>query len=129
MRDPEPPILFFEYVEPEPGVVKLVLKGECDLSEAPRLTGAIESIAPGAREVHLDLRGLEFLDSTTLRVLCRAKADLESAGSKLVLLDPTPAIRRVIEIAGLWDFFRMEDGSGTREDGSAQGSPVEATAP
>ncbi|HWE80039.1 MAG TPA: STAS domain-containing protein [Gaiellaceae bacterium] len=123
MNVPEPPLLVLEHDEPEPGVTQLVLRGECDLSEAARLAEAIEAVSPGAREVRLDISGLEFLDSTALRVLCRAKADLESARSRLVLLYPTPPIRRVLEIAGLWDFFRIEDGR------SSSVSRLEASAP
>lgn len=78
----------------------LRLAGELDLAGAPRLTEAFLDFASPEREVHLDLTQVSFLDSSGLRVilaLARSRADTGS----VVLLDPSAAVRRILEIVGI----------------------------
>jgi anti-sigma B factor antagonist len=56
----------------------IALSGELDIASAPVLEEAmIEACSAGAREVVLDLGGLEFMDSTGLRAILRGKARCE----------------------------------------------------
>jgi anti-sigma B factor antagonist len=78
----------------------LRLSGELDLAAAPRLTDALLDFASAKGEVHLDLTEVSFLDSSGLRVILALARSRVDNGS-VVLLDPTAAIMRVLEIAGI----------------------------
>jgi anti-sigma B factor antagonist len=72
-------------------------KGEIDLAGADEFEGAFRSAADAAAAMVLDLREVEFLDSSGLRVLLLAAADL---GPRLaVLIVPDSPVARVIDLA------------------------------
>ena len=76
---------------------RLSLVGELDLATADTLVERVVAAtgsAPG--DVVLDLRGLEFVDSTGIRALIGISSRLE--GGTLVLEGPTPSVRRVLEL-------------------------------
>ena len=84
----------------------LRLAGELDLAGAPRLTEALLDFASSEGDVYLDLTEISFLDSSGLRVilaLARSRGD-----GTLVLLDPSPAIRRILEVVGIDEHPRIE---------------------
>lgn len=80
---------------------RIRVAGEVDVLSVGELTEALgQVVAAGATDVHLDLGGVSFLDSTGLTALLTARAQLEGRGS--VTVDAaSAAVRRTIEIAGL----------------------------
>lgn len=76
------------------------IRGEIDLSSVDRLTQALDPVSEGDGDVVLDLRGLEFADSTGLRELIRVAQRLQDRG-RLVLRHPTPSMQRFFDITGL----------------------------
>jgi anti-sigma B factor antagonist len=87
--------------EDDGGVVMLRPTGELDIATAPRLERALmHDRRPGDRVV-LDLAGLEFLDSTGLRVIVNAVQAARTAHWELTLRQGPPAVRRVFEISGV----------------------------
>jgi anti-anti-sigma factor len=94
---------------PEPDVAVLRVAGECDYGEAPRLAEAIRNAASSVRVVRLDLRNLEFIDSSGLNAMYQAKVALEAASARLVLVGPTPGVLRVLQIARLDNHFDVRD--------------------
>ena len=90
-------------------VAVVTVTGECDMSESPRLAETLRDVATHASEVHVVLSGLMFLDSSTLQVLHRASAELAAKRARLVLVAPTPAIRRVLQIARLDTHFEIRE--------------------
>ena len=81
-----------------PGVAVLSVAGELDVSTAKTLEAAVEE-ACGAQpsELLFDLRELRFMDSAGIAVLLSASRKVPSVR----LLDPSPAVRRVLEMTGL----------------------------
>jgi anti-anti-sigma factor len=81
------------------GVVVLALEGEFDLAAAPamreRLTAAR---AAGARGVVLDMTEVTFVDSSVLRELLRAEAQMQSEGVPLVIAALRPPVARLLEL-------------------------------
>jgi anti-anti-sigma factor len=81
------------------GVVVLALEGEFDLAAAPatreRLTAAR---AAGARGVVLDMTEVTFVDSSVLRELLRAEAQMQSEGVSLVIAALRPPVARLLEL-------------------------------
>lgn len=86
------------------------LAGECDASVAGLLERALRDAGEASPEVHLDLRELGFLDSVTLHVLYKEHLRLQARGSRLILTEPQPGVRRVLEIAEMFDYFEVRDG-------------------
>ena len=69
--------------------------------------GALE----GAQAVRLDLAGVEFMDSAGLRTLIAAHQSCADAGGALVLLNPSRAVARLFEVAGVTEYFTIEGGA------------------
>lgn len=85
----------------------LSASGEIDAHTAPTLAAAIDAAGP---EVDLDLSGVEFVDSSGLRVLIDAHQRLADAGGGLRLTKLSEPVRRLLEISGVSDYLGVHDG-------------------
>jgi anti-sigma B factor antagonist len=81
----------------------LAVAGELDLANAATLEAELQRAADGGAEaITLDLRELEFIDSTGIAVLVAAHRRLNDGASRVRLVhSDAPAVRRVIRITGL----------------------------
>jgi anti-sigma B factor antagonist len=75
----------------------LKLAGELDMATSEELLVAIREHRQDVR-VTLDFSGVTFMDSSGLRALLEAAKDREGDGA-VVILDPTPQVRRVLDIS------------------------------
>jgi stage II sporulation protein AA (anti-sigma F factor antagonist) len=96
MRRKRPPGCRVEPLESERG---FRLSGELDLVSVDAVRSALEP------ELHvrlvLDLAGLEFIDDSGLGLLVGTFKRLREQGGSLVLRNPRPEIRRVLEMTGV----------------------------
>lgn len=85
------------------GRSEILVEGELDLASAERFAEALEAAARQGLGVSVDLGRCEFIDSTGIALILRARRQLEAAGLALrVDLDGAPRqVRRLFEIAGL----------------------------
>jgi anti-sigma B factor antagonist len=83
------------------------LVGEIDAHTAGRLTHEFGD--PG--DLVLDLSGVEFVDSSGLRVLIELHQNRARAGGTLVLRTPSPAVRRLLEVSGVAGYLTVDDGT------------------
>jgi anti-sigma B factor antagonist len=99
------------------GDAVITLVGELDLSGAPALDQEIETLAArdGVRRVVLDLRRLEFLDSSGLRVVALADRRLSAAGRALVLVRGNESVQRVFEITRMIERLSFVDEPGCED--------------
>lgn len=74
------------------------LEGELDLATSQDLLGAIRERTSADEPLTLDFSGVTFMDSSGLRALLEAARDRDD-GHLLVILDPTPQVRRVLDIS------------------------------
>lgn len=82
--------------------VVVAARGELDLATAPELEASLLPPLEAGEPVALDLRGLEFMDSTGVRVIVAAHlAAQEHAGTLTVVVVPDGPVARVLEISGL----------------------------
>ncbi len=97
--------LVFDTALNSAGDALIALSGELDLSGAQALHDEVGRLADheGVQCVVLDLRGLEFMDSSGLRVVALADRRLSAAGRGLVLVRGRETVQRVFEIT------RMEE--------------------
>jgi anti-anti-sigma factor len=93
------------------GRVLFVPRGELDLATAPDLEGAIRDALGAGKAVVIDLRELEFMDSSGVRVLIAAHAEAGDHGERLTLVRPHAGgtVARILEIAGVEQALRMVD--------------------
>lgn len=89
--------------EDQEGRAHLTLRGELDLATAPELEELVNERLDAGREVVVDLRGLEFMDSSGIRVLVAAHARAARTGGRLIVVRPRAgsAVSKIIEVSGL----------------------------
>lgn len=87
----------------------LVLAGEIDALTAPLLGEMLSPLPGDDGDVRLDLRDVEFIDSSGLRVIIEAHQRATDAGRRLVLAAPSRSVRRLLEISGLNDHLHLAD--------------------
>ncbi|MDD5677454.1 MAG: STAS domain-containing protein [Kiritimatiellae bacterium] len=82
-------------------VTILQVQGKLDSASSPeldkRLTGLVGS---GARQVVVNLDGLEYVSSAGLRVFLSAAKHLKQAQGKLALASPSAQVQQIFDIAG-----------------------------
>jgi anti-anti-sigma factor len=89
-------------VQRDGDVVVLALSGELDLSSSPEFEAELERIdASGPALVIVDLRELEFMDSTGLSVLVKADQRAQEAGNRFGLVNGPAPIRRLLSLTGI----------------------------
>jgi len=99
----------------------LHLRGEFDCSTVDVLVDRLEVVVLGdATEVVVDLAGVTFLDSATVRAFENAAAALSSRDRTLVLRDPPTFVRRVLQLCGASSLI-APGGSGAERRASGPG--------
>jgi anti-sigma B factor antagonist len=96
------------------------IAGEIDLSTSDELDAELEHLTQtgGGRRIVLDLSGVEFLDSTGLRVLWAARQRAQTAGGGLAIESPSESVMRVLRVTRLDKVFQiMVPGTGDVRDG------------
>jgi anti-anti-sigma factor len=84
------------------GRIVIVLRGELDLATAPELEQVVSDSLDARDEVVVDLRELEFMDSTGLRVLVHAHTRAQGEKRFIVVRPPAGApIAKILAIAGV----------------------------
>jgi anti-anti-sigma factor len=83
--------------------VVVTIRGELDLATAPELETALLERLDAGQEVVLDLRELQFMDSSGLRVLVTAHARAADGGPRFAIVRPLAGteVAKILEIAGV----------------------------
>ena len=89
------------------GRVVVVLRGELDVTDAARVAAALTDVAARERHIIVDLSGLEFIDSSGLAALARARKHARRAGGDLLLAAPQPSVLRVLSLTRLIEVFSV----------------------
>lgn len=78
------------------------ISGELDVASAQMLEETLaEACASGAKELVLDLGGVEFMDSTGLKAILQGKALCEAHSSTYSLTPAQRPVERVFEVTGV----------------------------
>ena len=84
----------------------IIPTGELDLATAPALEDALQdAFENGSGRVVLDLRELEFIDSSGLRTLLTARRRAEQSSARFSLVAGHRSLERTLEIAGVHKVF------------------------
>ena len=88
----------------------ITVSGELDLASSPALEEELERVAQSDAElVVVDLRHLEFMDSTGLSVLVRAHQRAEENGRRLGLVNGSQQVQRLLTLTGVADRLTLTD--------------------
>ncbi len=89
----------------------LALNGDLDLTTAKALTAALDELLGHypLQQVVLDLGEVGFVDSSGLGVILGRYRRLHSAGRELSLVGVRPAVRTVLEVAGIPSIMPVVD--------------------
>ncbi|MFL5893536.1 MAG: STAS domain-containing protein [Thermoleophilaceae bacterium] len=81
---------------------RVILKGELDLSGAPRVDQALQQAEDlPVSLVVLDLSQLTFIDSSGLEVMLRAARRAQDRGGRLVVARPSVQVRKLLEMTAI----------------------------
>ena len=97
----------------------LAVSGELDLAASPTLEQELEQALqqPGEGLI-IDLRELEFIDSTGLSVLVKAHQRAEQSGRRFGLVNGGSQVRRLLSLTGIAERLRVAE---TPEELTAEG--------
>jgi anti-sigma B factor antagonist len=88
----------------------LAVTGELDLRTSPELEERLARVfSTGAELVILDLRQIEFMDSTGLRVLLGAHQRAQESGRRFALVRGADQVERVLTLTGVRDLLTVVD--------------------
>src|SRR4051812_25424349 len=92
-----------------PYVVCLVVEGEIDDQTVARFTEAIfEVVTTADAAAVLDLNGVSFFGSEGIGSLITGQALADDHRVELII-EPSPIVRRVLEVVGLADYFKLRE--------------------
>jgi anti-anti-sigma factor len=95
------PVFKIDAREQDGASLVLALSGELDLAGAPELSAALTDAMEAGRDLVVDLRGLEFIDSSGLGVLVRFNNAASAAGYRYSLIAGPPQVHRAFVLSGL----------------------------
>ena len=105
------------------GAPGVAVQGEVDVSAVPSLVEALDAaIRESAGAFVIDLCDVEFLDSSGLSALMRARALLGREERALAVVCPPGPVRRLFEVVGVADLLFLY---GSREEAAAALVPAE----
>ncbi len=86
-------------------------RGELDMASAPELEQAVMPRLSEGAWIVLDLRSLEFIDSSGLRVVVGVHRAAEEQGGRFTCVrgQPGSTVHRIVEIAGIDGVIEMVD--------------------
>lgn len=90
----------------EEGVAIIKVGGQADVYTSTELSKILEAyLARGQANLLLDVKDLEYLDSSTLATLLRIQKKAKSLGGGLKLLELGGEPRKVFEVSGFLNIF------------------------
>jgi len=88
----------------------IAVRGELDLASSPALQEELDRVsASDAEMLIIDLRELDFMDSTGLSVLVRAHQRAEEQGRQLAVVKGPQQVQRLLSLTGVADRLTLVD--------------------
>ena len=90
--------------------IVIAVRGELDLASSPALQEELDRVsASDAEMLIIDLRELDFMDSTGLSVLVRAHQRAEEQGRRLAMVKGPQQVQRLLSLTGVSDRLTVVD--------------------
>jgi stage II sporulation protein AA (anti-sigma F factor antagonist) len=112
------------------GLVLAALGGDLDLDCADRVRDSLAEAAgrPDCRSLQVDVGELNFIDSYALGALVSARNTAAGAGVVLTLINPSPPVRKALQVTGLADVFGLP-AIASSPPGTDSGPPASGSSP
>jgi anti-sigma B factor antagonist len=83
------------------------LKGDVDMNSSPDVRGSLGELIKqgGARALLINLSGVRYMDSSGIATLVEAMQNCMKQGMRLRLVEPSPSVNDVFEMARLSSVF------------------------
>jgi anti-sigma B factor antagonist len=92
------------------GTTRLRPRGELDMGSVPILEEKLrQALDGGGKRLVIDLRELDFMDSTGLTLLTRWSRGADRDGYALALVRGDERVHRLFEITGMASYFTFVD--------------------
>lgn len=106
--------MFTLLAESHKDVIILRLSGDMLLADVAQLNPELDAylLSPGVSQIVLDLNRIERVDTSGLGVLVSKSTKILNTGRRLVLLNPSPQVARLlkkVEIEGFFPTFDNEE--------------------
>lgn len=89
-------------------VLVVTIAGEMDANNCGELAAAVEpDLGSGLRRIEIDAAELTFIDSSGISALIELHEKMTATGGAFAVVEPTAAVRRVLEITGLTEAFQL----------------------
>jgi anti-anti-sigma factor len=108
----------------------MILSGAADATCVARLAGLIGALIPARpdgerRELTIDVSGLRYADSASIRTFVLAARTLKTRGGALVLLPPQQPVARILALLGADQMLTIRGlARGEREPGDRAARPA-----
>ncbi len=88
----------------------ITVTGELDLASSPQLEQELDDVwQSGAELLVIDLRDLEFMDSTGLSIIVSAHQRLSESGRQLSVVRGPQQVQRLLDLTGVSERLRLVD--------------------
>lgn len=91
--------------QPDPVSTTVRLSGEIDVANSAAVSDALEAVCEPGRRLVLDMASVSFIDSSGINVLLRVANWNGERHGGLRVQDPSPNVRKILEILGLVEHF------------------------
>jgi anti-anti-sigma factor len=97
-------------VRNEGGAAIVIVRGELDLATSPELEQQLQRVWDSGNEhLIIDLRQLEFMDSTGLSIIVKAHQRLSEEGRQLSLVRGSQQVQRLLDLTGVSERLQLVD--------------------
>jgi anti-sigma B factor antagonist len=97
-------------VDAEREGVRIAPSGALDMATVPILEARLRDVRnSGFRRLIVDLRRLDFIDSSGLRLLLRNHAEASQDGFSFALIAGPPSVQRLFELSNTLDMLTFVD--------------------
>ncbi|MEU2615651.1 STAS domain-containing protein [Micromonospora sp. NPDC007271] len=88
----------------------VVLSGEIDMNDAPRLQDLLHAAVDNADVVEVDAAAVTFIDSSVISALITARNTAATTGGHLSLVNASPQVHRVLDVTGVLKALTVKSG-------------------
>jgi anti-anti-sigma factor len=90
-------------------IVILSIVGNMDTQHSVQLSDELDKVfSEGSFNIYLDMKGLNYISSSGLRVLLAGQKRASELGTKLVLLGVNESVKEVFTITGFSDILTIQ---------------------
>ena len=94
--------LSIDVTMPREDVALVVVKGSLDVDTATELHHHLANqVHHGRPHLLVDLSDVPFMDSSGINIILNAYKETRSVGGSIGLIDPAPAVQRILDLTGV----------------------------